>query len=41
MPIPHNGYRAFDNTKLKKETKDFFDFKNIYESGFKLMKSNR
>jgi len=37
MPMPHNGYRAFDNSKLKRKTTNFFDFKYIYENGIKLM----
>ena len=41
IPMPHNGYRAFNNLQLKRKTKNFFDFKNIYEKGIMLMKQNR
>jgi nucleoside-diphosphate-sugar epimerase len=37
MPMPHDGYRAFDNLRLKRKTKNSFDFRNIYENGIKLM----
>jgi UDP-glucose 4-epimerase len=38
LPMPHNGYRAFDNLQLKRKAKNYFNFKKIYENGFSLMK---
>jgi UDP-glucose 4-epimerase len=41
ISMPHDGYRAFDNEKLKRKTSNLFDFKNIYKDGINLMKQIR